>query len=276
MSRGDGRRARSRAHARVVPVRLRRPARAGRRDPRGGGRRRDADHRGRRARARRAVRRRPAGGLLRRTSDMAMFSFHPVKPITTAEGGMVTTRDPRSCADRLRRFRIARLRARARLRRTDQGGWYHEQHDLGFNYRLSDVHSALGAVADGTARRVRRRPQRRSPQRYRDGLGGRRAIELPPAAPEGGAARLPPVRDPPPASGPRGSTTGCASEGILVQVHYLPVYWHPYYMDRCGLRGRAVPGGRGLLRAPACRCPCFPTLTEADQDRVIEAVRRLA
>ena len=73
-----------------------------------------------------------------------MLSFHPVKAVTTAEGGVVTTRDS-ELRDRMRRFRNHGItRDRDCFRETGEGGWYHEQQELGFNYRLSDVHSALG------------------------------------------------------------------------------------------------------------------------------------
>src|SRR3954454_6718518 len=75
-----------------------------------------------------------------RHSDMGVFSFHPVKAITTGEGGMVTTRDER-LRDRLASFRT---HGSVRAADPDEGGWFQEQRALGFNYRLSDIHAALG------------------------------------------------------------------------------------------------------------------------------------
>ena len=72
-------------------------------------------------------------------SDMCCFSFHPVKPVTTAEGGVVTTNSD-EYADALRRFRSHGI-----VRQPDRGGWYYEIDELGFNYRLTDLQAALGA-----------------------------------------------------------------------------------------------------------------------------------
>ncbi|MGH6891865.1 MAG: UDP-4-amino-4,6-dideoxy-N-acetyl-beta-L-altrosamine transaminase, partial [Dongiaceae bacterium] len=79
-----------------------------------------------------------------RWSDIAVFSFHPVKIVTTAEGGLATTRDP-DLADRMARLRTHGVTKDERLlSRTDEGGWYYEQIELGLNYRLTDIQAALG------------------------------------------------------------------------------------------------------------------------------------
>ena len=204
--------------------------------------------------------------------DMTTFSFHPVKPVTSAEGGMVTTRSE-ELADRLRRFRThGFVRESERLRRGDEGAWYHEQHDLGFNYRLSDVHSALGL---SQLRRLEEFVGRRNEvaERYRAALADVPSVELPPAAPPGGlhGYHLFVIRHPE----RRRLYDGLRAEGILAQVHYLPVYWHPYYMDRYGFREGLCPEAEAYYRS-CLSLPCFPGLGEDDQQRVIDAVRRLA
>src|SRR5262249_8047737 len=78
----------------------------------------------------------PVGNCAR--SDMCTFSFHPVKAITTGEGGAVTTNSD-ELADRLRRFR-----SHGTVRRPDLGGWYYDVETLGYNYRLTDLQAALG------------------------------------------------------------------------------------------------------------------------------------
>ncbi len=98
-------------------------------------------------------------------SDMAIFSLHPTKAITSGEGGVVTTRDP-ELAERLAVFRHhGMVRDPERFAHPegagDEGPWYHEQQHLGFNYRLSDVARGAGPLAAGQARRPRRPPQRR-------------------------------------------------------------------------------------------------------------------
>ncbi len=164
------------------------------------------------------------------------------------------------------------MREADRLRRPDEGAWYHEQHDLGFNYRLSDVHSALGlSQLDRLDEFIEARNA--VARRYRDGLAGVESIELPPAAPEGGrhGYHLFVIRHPE----RRRLYDALRAEGILVQVHYLPVYWHPYYEDRWGFAEGLCPEAEAYYRT-CLSLPCFPSLTEADQDRVIEAVKRLA
>jgi UDP-4-amino-4,6-dideoxy-N-acetyl-beta-L-altrosamine transaminase len=202
--------------------------------------------------------------------DLATFSFHPVKPVTSCEGGMVTTRSDER-ADLLRRFRSHGF-AREGLRRADQGAWYHEQVDLGFNYRLSDVHSALGlSQLDRLDEFIERRNE--IAQRYREGLADVESVELPPAAPPGGlhGYHLFVIRHPE----RRRLYDALREEGILVQVHYLPVYWHPYYMDRFGFQEGLCPEAERYYET-CLSLPCFPTLTEGDQQRVIDAVKRLA
>lgn len=209
-------------------------------------------------------------------ADMATFSFHPVKPVTSCEGGMVTTRSD-ELADRLRRFRThGFVRERGQLRRTDQGAWYHEQHDLGFNYRLSDVHSALGlSQLDRLDEFIAARNA--IAERYRQGLADVGAIELSPAAPEGGlhGYHLFVIRHRGGEAARRALYDALREEGIFAQVHYLPVYWHPYYADRFGFSEGLCPEAEAYYRT-CLSLPCFPLLSEADQDRVIDAVTRLA
>ena len=115
----------------------------------------------------------PVGNCAR--SDMCTFSFHPVKPITTAEGGAVTTNDP-DLAERLRRFRNHGIE-----RMPEQGGWYYEVVEFGYNYRLNDVQAALGA---SQIRRLESFVERRNilALRYRELLSG---VRLPPEPPLG-------------------------------------------------------------------------------------------
>ena len=87
-------------------------------------------------------------------SDMCAFSFHPVKAVTTGEGGAVTT-NSEALAVRLRRFRTHGLVARP-----DHGGWYSEIDELGFNYRITDIQCALGVSQLAQARALRLPPQR--------------------------------------------------------------------------------------------------------------------
>lgn len=208
-------------------------------------------------------------------SDMAAFSFHPVKPVTSAEGGVVTTRS-QALRERLARFRDhGMVRDRGALRR-DDGPWYHEQHDLGFNYRLSDVHAALGrSQMDRLESFVERRQEIAA--RYREALAGLDRLVLPAQAAEGSrhGYHLFVVRHRGGGPARRALYDALREQGVLAQVHYIPVYRHPYYEDRFGYREGACPVAEEYYDS-CLSLPCYPDLTDAEQDRVIDAVRGAA
>jgi len=210
-----------------------------------------------------------------RHSDMAVFSFHPVKTVTSAEGGMVTTRDP-ELHQRLLDFRThGMVRDEDRLRRPGEGGWYMEQQMLGFNYRLSDVHSALG-----TSQLAKLEPflARRNEiaARYRAALDDVPQLVL---APEAGAGErhgrhLYAVRHRDGATARRRLYDGLRDRGILAQVHYLPVYLHPWYRDSLELQPGLCPHAEEYY-AGCLSLPCYPLLSDAEQDSVLAAVLEL-
>lgn len=195
-------------------------------------------------------------------SDMCCFSFHPVKPVTTAEGGMVTTNDD-ALAERLRRFRSHGI-----VRMPEKGGWYYEVTDIGFNYRITDVQAALGA---SQMAKLHQFVERRG--RIADTYRGRLAdlpIGLPPAAAPGfrHGYHLFPIR----VANRREVFESLREAGIGVQVHYVPVHHHPISSD--------ISGGPGAF--PVCdsiyddliSLPMFPSLSDADQDVVVAALER--
>ncbi len=192
-------------------------------------------------------------------SDMTCFSFHPVKPITTGEGGMVTTNDD-SLADRLRRFR-----SHGTERRPENGGWYYEVTELGMNYRLSDIASALGLSQLGKLSRFIERRQELASS-YDAAFAGTAVIPAP-AAPAGfgHGYHVYPVRVP----GRRSVYDGLRDAGVAAQVHYLPIHRHPIYRDATALP-HADEAYEGLLSLPI-----FPTLSDADQRHVIDNLLRL-
>jgi perosamine synthetase len=208
-----------------------------------------------------------------RHSDMTVFSFHPVKTITCGEGGMVTTRSE-DLARRLREFSSHGIvRDRARLER-DEGAWYSEQQDLGFNYRLTDIQSALGRSQLAKLERfVTRRNE--LADRYRSLLSDVGELELAPGAPAGyrHAHHLFVVRHRDGARARRRLHEGLRERGILAQVHYLPVYRHPYYR-RYGYAEGLCPAAEEYY-AGCLSLPCFPALTDDEQDLVVMAVREL-
>jgi UDP-4-amino-4,6-dideoxy-N-acetyl-beta-L-altrosamine transaminase len=208
-------------------------------------------------------------------SDMVVFSFHPVKTVTSAEGGVVTTRDA-DLRDRMLTFRThGMVRDPDRLRERDQGGWYHEQQELGFNYRLSDVHSALGR---SQMSKVDRFVDARNAiaARYREWLGGIEALELPPEPPPGSvhARHLFVIRHRDGSEARRQLYDRLRERDIFCQVHYLPVHLHPYYRDNYGCRPGDFPEAEAYY-AGCLSLPCFPDLGEPDQRRVVDAIREL-
>ncbi len=208
-------------------------------------------------------------------SDMAAFSFHPVKTITSGEGGMVTTRRE-DLAEQLREFRThGMVRDPARMERHD-GSWYHEQQDLGFNYRLTDIQAALGR---SQLTKVERFVTRRNDlaDRYRCQLAAVAQLELPPAAPAGRrhGYHLFVVRHRDGATARRRLYNDLRERGIMAQVHYLPVYRHPWYRRTYGYHDGMCPAAETYYEG-ALSLPCFPGLTDEEHEQVIAAVRALA
>jgi perosamine synthetase len=215
----------------------------------------------------------PVGSCLH--SDMAVFSFHPVKTVTSAEGGIVTTRSP-ELRQRLAEFRTHGIvHDRAHLTRPDEGGWYMEQQALGFNYRLSDVHSALGISQLAKLDRFLDR-RHQIAARYRNGLGDLDQLVLAPEPAPGQrhGRHLYVVLDSDGAAARRRLYDGLREREILAQVHYLPVYLHPYYRDTYGCEPGLCPRAEAYY-AGCLSLPCYPGLTAEQQDFVIAAVREL-
>ncbi len=209
-------------------------------------------------------------------SDMAVFSFHPVKTVTSAEGGAVTTRDP-ELRQRLVDFRThGMVRDPDRLTRPDEGGWYMEQQVLGFNYRLSDVHCALGI---SQLQKLERFVERRNEiaARYRSALADVPSLVLAPEplAGERHGRHLYAVCHRQGIPARRRLYDGLRERGILAQVHYLPVYLHPYYRETYGTAPGLCPSSEEYY-AGCLSIPCYPTLSDEQQEQVISAVRELA
>lgn len=200
-------------------------------------------------------------------SAMCCFSFHPVKQVTTGEGGAVTTNDG-ELYRALRRFRSHGItRDPAELSQTD-GPWYYEQHTLGYNYRLTDFQSALGRSQlrrlDGFLA-----ARRRVAGWYDERLAGVEGVT--PLARPGwsrGAHHLYVVLVAPERR--LAAFEALRRHRIQANVHYIPVYRQPYYRAR-GFAGVSLPGAERYY-AGALTLPLFPGLTEADVRRVVDAL----
>jgi UDP-4-amino-4,6-dideoxy-N-acetyl-beta-L-altrosamine transaminase len=213
-------------------------------------------------------------------SAMAILSFHPVKHITSGEGGAITTND-RGLYEELVRLRTHGItKDPARLRRPDPEPWYYEQQSLGWNYRMSDIHAALGR---SQLRKLPRFLERRREIAQQYGEAFRRLGEFiqPLTIPEGceSSYHLYPVSL---VRRPRESLAvlserrrelyaSLREDGVHAQVHYIPVPRQPDFEHR-GLVD-AVPGADAYY-AGAISLPIFPAMTDQDTGRVIAAVSR--
>jgi perosamine synthetase len=193
-------------------------------------------------------------------SDACVFSFHPVKTITTGEGGAVTT-NSLQLATRLRRFR-----AHGMVPRPEHGGWFYEVSELTPNARISDLQCALGA---SQLTKLERFVQRRNElARQYEELLVDLDVECAPTAPQGfrHAFHLYPIRVP----HRREVYEAMRAAGIGVQVHYVPIYCHPLFAE-FGAAPSDFPeterAYRGLLSLPM-----YPALTDAAQLRVADAL----
>lgn len=204
---------------------------------------------------------------------MAAFSFHPVKPITTAEGGAVTTNDPER-AERMRRFRNHGIvRAAGDLRHAAPGPWYYEQQFLGHNLRMNDLQAALGVSQLGKLERftaARRRLAARYDELLAD-VGGLTPV-VPPAVRATCAYHLYAVRVD---FAERGVTRAglmerLARAGIGSQVHFIPIPQQPYYRER-GWRVEDFPGALRYYER-VLSLPLFPAMDDADVERVAAAL----
>jgi dTDP-4-amino-4,6-dideoxygalactose transaminase len=193
-------------------------------------------------------------------SDMCVFSFHPVKPVTSAEGGMVTTNSA-ELAERLRRFRNHGMHGAGN---SAEEPWAYRIDDMAMNYRLSDVHAALGRSQLAKLDRFTERRGQLS-RRYDEVLDGT-LVRTPARAPEGQvhARHLYPVRVP----NRLHVYKAMRSTGIGVQVHYVPVHRQPLYAAEATTPLPITETVYGELLS----LPLHPALTDEDQDRVAEAL----
>lgn len=207
-------------------------------------------------------------------AHLTVFSFHPVKHVTTGEGGMVTTNNA-GFAETLRRFRNHGVSSDARARHA-AGRWHYEMVLLGFNYRLSDVSSALG-LQQLTKLEMNLARRRQIAARYTDAFRKMPAIRTPAVASEVNPAwHLYPIRlQLDNASGSRDEIfQALRAENIGVNVHYIPVHLHPYYRDRFGYKGGEYPIAETAYES-LLSLPMFHGMTNADVEDVIAAVRKV-
>lgn len=206
-----------------------------------------------------------------RYSDITVFSFHPVKIITSAEGGMALTQDP-VLDQKMRLLRSHGItRESHEMHEPSHGPWYYEQVDLGFNYRLTDLQAALGLSQLGRLSSFV--DQRRAlAQRY-DQLLAHLPVVRPWQDPSGRSSwhlyiiRVNTESDP---SGHRQVFESLRQQGIGVNLHYIPIHLQPYHRQRLSA-AQYLPEAEAFYRS-AISLPLFPGLSRADQDRVVRAL----
>jgi UDP-4-amino-4,6-dideoxy-N-acetyl-beta-L-altrosamine transaminase len=198
-------------------------------------------------------------------ADLAIFSFHPVKHIATGEGGMITTND-KELFEKLVLLRTHGITKNENLLSKNDGGWYYEMQELGFNYRIPDILCALGISQLKRANEglIRRREIAR---KYFDAFKNHRVIKVQPIELHvGHAFHLFIIQ----VSNRRELYDYLKSKNIFAQVHYIPVHTMPYYKG-LGYKDGDFPIAENYYRN-CLSIPMYPSLSNNDQEMVIKTI----
>lgn len=204
-------------------------------------------------------------------ADMTMFSFHPVKPVTTAEGGVIVT-NSEEYYEKLKRFRSHGI-INQNLSK-DEGPWYYEMVDLGYNYRMTDLQAALGISQLNKLNNFIER-RREIAHLYNEALKTIDAVILPyqlEGVRSGWHLYMLQLKLDKLKRSRKAIFDRLRAENIGVHVHYIPVYWHPYY-QKLGYTRRMCSKAEQFYEQ-ALTLPIFPKMTNEDINDVIKAVRR--
>ena len=205
-------------------------------------------------------------------ADMTMFSFHPVKHITTAEGGIIVTNSD-EYAEKLRLFRSHGIKNTDLLK--EEGPWYYEMVALGYNYRMTDINASLGiSQLNKLDYFIERR--RSIAARYDNEFSKISGVRTPYQSKDTNSSYhlymlqldLEKFK-----VGRREIFDALRAENIGVHVHYLPVYLHPYYQE-LGYEKGLCPIAEDWYES-ALTIPLFPKMSETDVASVIEAIRKV-
>ena len=207
-------------------------------------------------------------------AHMTEFSFHPVKPITTGEGGVVVT-NSKELYEKMILFRSHGITRNSELMTENQGPWYYEQIDLGYNYRLTDIQSALGLsqikkLDDFIFKR------REIVNKYNEAFKELEEIVTPfenEYSKSGHHIYVLLLNLDKLKCGRKEIFEALQAENIGVNVHYLPVYLHPYY-KKLGYKKGECPVAEDIYNR-MITIPLFPSMTDKDIKDVIEAVKKV-
>jgi len=203
-------------------------------------------------------------------SEMTIFSFHPVKNITTGEGGAILTNSD-ELANRLRKLRSHGMtKIPGELSKND-GPWYYEMHEIGYHYRITDIQCALG-VSQLMRLESHKQQRRILADRYSAAFANHPKI-ITPHVPAGQAPclHLYPIEFCDGSSARASVYKALADRDIHAQVHYIPVHMQPYYRKKYGYANGHAPNAE-LFYSRALSLPLYTALKPAEQDQVIEIV----
>lgn len=201
-------------------------------------------------------------------SDMTTFSFHPVKPITTGEGGMIVT-DNEEFYQKMMLFRSHGITRDENLMTRNDGPWFYQQLDLGYNYRITDIQCALGCSQMKKLDRFLAL-RKEIVARYNEAFADCENIIIPYQLPEtesGWHLYIVQVKN----CDRRKVFEALREHGIAVNVHYIPVYLHPYYQEH-GYKDVHCRNAEEVY-SHIISLPLYPTLTEEQQQYVIETLK---
>lgn len=207
-------------------------------------------------------------------ADLTTFSFHPVKSITTGEGGAITT-NSKELYEKLLLFRSHGItKDRNKFLNKSHGPWYHEMQELGLNYRLTDMQAALGI---SQLKKLENFLKKRDAigAGYDKDLKGVKGLVLPKITKGCFSSRhlYPILLTGELQSRRKEIFEELQKNGIGVQVHYLPVYWHPYY-QKLGYKKGICPKAEAWYMSEIS-IPIFPSLKRSEQEMVILMLRKI-
>lgn len=209
-------------------------------------------------------------------ADMTTFSFHPVKTVTGGEGGAVLT-NSKELYEKLVLYRAHGItREAALLEREPHGSWYYEQIDLGYNYRLTDIQCAL-ILSQLDKLSMFQARRREIVERYNQAFAELPELFVQQEIPESDTTRhlyILRIRPEKLAIDRKGFFEALGAENICCNVHYIPVYYHPYY-EKLGYKKGICPNAEKLYEE-MLSLPLYYSMTDQDVEDVICAVKRIA